>query len=155
MEEIDGLLQKVRLGAEQAGRMYYRLLVVVVGDEEVKDGRYLAERLGIRRINVGEKLAEELLEVPARGRPLKVAGLLEGLLDDAGGDGVLLDHIEILFEESLRVEPLTLLKNVSRQRLVVVMWSGEIEAGTLVYGVPGHPEHKGYPARDVALVRFS
>lgn len=144
MEERDGLVQKIRLGAEQASRMYYRLLVV--SDVEGEGGRYLAEDLGIRRIHVGEKLAEELLEVPARGRPLKAAGLLEDILDDAGGDGVLLDHIEILFEESLKVEPLTLLRSVSRRRLVVVMWSGGIEAGTLVYGVPGHPEYRSYPA---------
>ncbi len=134
--------------------MYHRLLIVV-SDDGVRDGRHLGEGLGIRRIKVGEKLAEELLEVPANRRPLKVAGLLEDLLDDAGGEGVLLDHIEILFEESLKIEPLTLLRSVSRRRLVVVMWSGEIEAGTLVYGVPGHPEYKSYPAGDVALVRLS
>ena len=111
--------------------------------------------LSIRRINVGEKLSEALMEVPAKRRPLKVAGLLEDLLDDVEDDGVLLDHIEILFEASLKVEPLTLLRNVSRQRLVVVMWRGEIEAGNLVYGFPGHPEYRSCPARDVALVQFS
>ena len=125
MEERDGLLQKIRLGAERASQMYYRLLVVV-SDDEPRGGRHIGEGLGIRHINVGEKLAEELLEFPASRRPLKVAGLLEGLLDDAGDDGVLLDRIEILFEESLKVEPLTLLRSVSRRRLVVVMWRGEI-----------------------------
>ncbi len=154
VEERDGLLQKMRLGAERASQMYYRLLVVVSDDEE-SSRQHIGEGLGLRRINVGEKLAEELLEFPASRRPLKVASLLEDLLDDAGGDGVLLDHIEILFAESLKVEPLTLLRSVSRRRLVVVMWSGEIEAGTLVYGVPGHPEYRSYPARDVALVRLS
>ncbi len=147
-------MAKVRLGAERASQMYYRLLIVV-SNGEVEDGRYLAEGLGIRRITVGEKLGEELLEIPARRKPLKVVGLLEDLLDDAGDSGVLLDRIEILFEESLKVEPLTLLRSVSRRRLVVVMWSGEIEAGNLVYGVPGHREYRSYPARDVALVRFS
>jgi ATP-dependent helicase/nuclease subunit A len=134
--------------------MYYRLLVVVVSEDQSEDGRYVAEGLGMRRVNLGERLGGELLEVPAKRRPLKVARLLEDLLDDAGEDRVLLDHIEILFEESLKVEPLTLLRNVSRRRLVVVVWSGEIEAGNLVYGVPGHPEYRSYPARDVALVRF-
>ncbi|MEJ7632864.1 MAG: BREX-3 system P-loop-containing protein BrxF [Rubrobacteraceae bacterium] len=154
MEERDGLLKRIRLGAERASQMYYRLLVVV-SDDEVRSGRRIGEGLGIRRVNVGEKLGEELLEVPARRRPLKVAGLLEDLLDDAEDDGVLLDHIEILFEESLKVEPLTLLRSVSRRRLVVVMWSGEVEAGNLVYGVPGHPEYRSYSARDVALIRLS
>jgi len=154
VEERDGFLDKVRLGAERVSQMYYRLLVVV-SDDELKSGRYLAESLGIRRVNVGEKLGEELLEVPARRRPLKVAGLLEDVLDDAEDDGVLLDHIGILFEESLKVEPLRLLRSISRRRLVIVMWSGEVEAGNLVYGVPGHPEYRSYSARDVALIRLS
>jgi hypothetical protein len=87
-------------------------------------------------------------------RPLKVAGLLGNLLEGVEEDGVLLDRIEILFDESLKVEPLTLLRGISRRRLVVVMWRGEFEAGNLVYGFPGHPEYRSYSARDVALVRF-
>lgn len=146
-------MKKVRLGAERVSQMYYRLLVVVSNDE-VKGGGYIAEGLDIRRINVGEKLGEELLEVPAKRRPLKVAGLLQNLLEGVEDDRVLLDHIEVLFEESLKVEPLTLLRNLSRRRLVVVMWSGDIEAGNLVYGFPGHPEYRSYPSREVALVRF-
>lgn len=153
MEERDGLLDKVRLGTERASQMYYRLLVVV-SNAEARGGRYIGEGLGLRRIDVGEKLGAELLEVPARRRPLKVAELLEDLLDDVEDDGVLLDHIEILFEASLKVEPLTLVSSVSRRRLAVVMWRGEIEAGNLVYGSPGHHEYRSYPARDVALVRL-
>lgn len=153
MEERDGLLDKVRLGAERVSQMYYRLLVVVSNDE-VGGRRHMGEGLGIQRIDVGEKLGEELMEVSAKRRLLKVAGLLEDLLDDVEDDGVLLDHVEILFDESLKVEPLTLLRNVSRQRLVVVMWRGEIEAGNLVYGSPGHHEYRSYPARDVALVQL-
>lgn len=153
MEERDELLSEVRLGVERASQLYYRLLVVVSNDE-VAGSRHLAEGLGMRRINVGEKLGETLLEVPVNSRPLKVARLLEDLLDDVGDDRVLLDHVEILFEESLKVEPLTLLKSVSRRRLIVVVWRGEIEAGNLVYGLPGHPEYRSYPARDVTLVRI-
>ncbi len=149
----NGSLDKVRLGVERANQAYYHLLVVV-SNEEVDGGRYIAEGLGIRRVAVGEKLGEKLLEVPARSRPLKVAGLLENLLGDAKEDGVLLDRIEILFEESLQVEPLTLLRGVSRRRLVVAMWRGEIVADNLVYGVLGHPEYRSYPARDVTLVRL-
>ena len=59
MEERNGLLDKVILGAEQVSRMYYRLLVVVSNDE-ARGGRYIAEGLGIPRVNVGEKLARRL-----------------------------------------------------------------------------------------------
>lgn len=153
MEEHDGILNKVSLGVEIASQMYHRLLIVV-SNEEIESGRYIGEALSIRRIDVGEKLSEDLLEVPARRRPLKVAGLLEDLLVDTEDDRILLDHIEILFNESLKVDPLSLLRSLSRRRLVVVMWRGEIEAGNLVYGFPEHPEYRSYAARYVALVRF-
>ena len=153
MEERNVLLDKVTLGAEQVSQMYYRLLVVVSNDAATI-ARNIIENLGLHRINVGEELGEELLEVPAERRPLEVARLLEELLGAIGGDGVLLDHIEILFDESLKVEPLALLRGVSRRHLVVVMWSGEIEAGNLLYGFPGHPEYRSYPAQEVALVQF-
>lgn len=149
----NGSLDKVRFGVERASQKYHRLLVVI-SNEEVGGGPYVAEGLGIRHVAIGEKLGEKLLEVPAKSRPLKVPGLLEDILDDVVENGVLLDHIEILFEESLKVEPLTLLRDVSRRRLVVAMWRGEIEVGNLVYGVHGHPEYRSYPAWDVDLVRF-
>ncbi len=133
--------------------MYHRLLVVV-SDDEARGGRFIAEGLGIRRVIVGEKLGEVLMEVPAERRPLKVPGLLGALVDAVKDARVLLDHTEILFEASLKVDPLTLLKNLSRRRLVVAMWSGDIEAGNIVYGCPGHPEYRSYPARDVAVVRL-
>lgn len=146
-------MDMVRVGAEHASQMYYRLLVVEFKDES-KGGRFIAEGLGMRRINVGEQLGAEMLEIPAKRRPLEVARLLEKHLGDVGNNGVLLDHIEILFEATLKVEPLTLLMGVSRRHPVVVMWRGEIEAGNLLYGFPGHPEYRSYPAREVTLVRF-
>ncbi len=149
----DGRLDEVRLGVERASRMYHRLLVVA-GNDEVDAGRRVAEGLGIPRVALGEKLAEKLLEVPIKSRPLRVADLLGNLLDEVEDGGVVLDRIEILFEKSLKAEPLTLLNGVSRRRLVVAMWRGESRAGNLVYGVHGHPEYRSYPARDVNLVRF-
>jgi hypothetical protein len=154
VEERDQLLDMVSAGAEWASEMYHRLLVVVSKDGS-QDGRCIAEGLGIPCVNIGEKLGEKLLEVPTKRRPLEVAGILGNLLDEVGDDGVLLDHIEILFEASLRVEPLTLLRNLSRRRLIVVMWREAIEAGNLVHGFPGHPEFRSYPARAVTLVQFT
>ncbi len=151
MEKWGETANEVRRGAERASHYYHRLLVVV-SDEELEGGKYIAEGLGVRRINVGEELGAKLLEVPARRRPLKVAALLEDLVNAAGDGGVLLDRIEILFEESLKAEPLTLLRTLSRQRLVIAMWSGKIEADNLLYGSPDHPEYRSYPARDLKLV---
>lgn len=59
----------------------------------------------------------------------------------------LLDHLEILFERSLEQDALRLLQGLSHSRTVVVVWSGVLEGGSLIYAVPGHPEHRCYVAR--------
>lgn len=109
----------------------------------------------MRNINIGKTLSEKLLNVPLKQRPLKVGGLLGNILKEARGDVVLLEHLEVLFEESLRVDPLTLLRNISRHHTIVAVWRGELRDGSLVYSIPGHPEYRSYPARDLVTVEVS
>ena len=78
--------------------------------------------------------------------------MLEEIVGKEGEDLVLLDHLEILFEKSLKQYPLRLLQHISRNRTVVAVWSGILEEGSLIYAVPGHPEHRRYPATDLLLV---
>jgi hypothetical protein len=93
----------------------------------------------------------------------------------SAADVVLLDNIEILFDVSLKQDPLRLLQGLSRNKTVVAAWSGEIrtegrelrtELDTsydsshitqssslyLVYATPDHPEYKRYPVRDFLVV---
>jgi len=88
---------------------------------------------------------------------------------------VLLDNIELLFDVSLKQDPLRLLQGLSRNTTVVAAWSGEIRVegqglGTesptpddsslitqssslyLVYATPDHPEFRRYPIRDFLVV---
>ena len=83
---------------------------------------------------------------------LQVARLLKEIVGEEVEDGVLLDHLEILFEKSLKQDPLRLLQGISRSRTIVAVWSGILEDGSLTYAVPGHPEHRRYPATDLLLV---
>jgi hypothetical protein len=65
---------------------------------------------------------------------------------------VLLDNIEILFDVSLKQDPLRLLQGLSRNTTLVVIWSGSIERGNLVYATPDHLEYKRYPVKDFLVV---
>jgi hypothetical protein len=65
---------------------------------------------------------------------------------------VLLDNIEILFDVSLKQDPLRLLQGISRNKTVVAALSGAINYGHMVYATPGHPEYKRYSLRDFLVV---
>lgn len=128
-------------------QLYYRLIILVGAT-----GRVVAGHLGLEPINASMQLSERLLDLAARRRPLQVGRLLEEIVGKEEQEVVLLDHLEILFEASLRQDPLRLLQSISRSRTVVAVWSGILEDGSLTYAGPGHPEHRRYPATDLLLV---
>jgi hypothetical protein len=68
---------------------------------------------------------------------------------------VLLDNIELLFDCSLRLNPLELLKRQGHVRRVVAVWPGELSRGRLIYGTMGHPEYQDYGTEGVVLFQVN
>lgn len=121
----------VILGAPGAGKS------VLIAD--------LAGRLDSDVLNVGLELGRRLAACAIKQRSLTAAILLRELADEhAVQDILLLDNIELLFDRSLRLDPLDLLKQLARSRRVVAVWPGEMRDGRLTYAVMGHPEHQDY-----------
>jgi hypothetical protein len=61
-------------------------------------------------------------------------------------------RIEVLFDVSLKQDPLRLLQGLSRNKTVVAAWSGSIDGEHMVYATPDHSEYKRYPIRDSPVV---
>jgi hypothetical protein len=99
-------VSRISSSIKHAHQLYHRL-ILLTGPASV--GRDVAKHLALRRVNVSIELGERLLNLSARRRPLQVGRLLEGIVGREGEDVVLLDHLEILFEKSLKQEPLRLL----------------------------------------------
>lgn len=105
----------------------------------------LAERRGAKVLNVGSALGGRLAMLPSRQRVLKAPVILRELADEhANGDLLLLDNIELLFDQSLKLDPLDLLKRHAHARRVVAVWPGELRDGRLIYAEMGHPEYQDY-----------
>lgn len=66
-------------------------------------------------------------------------------------DLLLLENIEILFEPSLQIDPLDILRMLAHSRRVVAVWPGELRGDRLVYADMSHPEHRDY-SRDGVVV---
>jgi hypothetical protein len=161
----------------QAAELYHRLVVLVApaGAGKTAALQDVHERTAAPLVNVNLELSRRMLDLTERQRALQLPRLLAEIVAASAADVVLLDNIEILFDVSLKQDPLRLLQGLSRNKTVVVAWSGEIrtegrelrtELDTsydsshitqssslyLVYATPDHPEYKRYPVRDFLVV---
>jgi hypothetical protein len=123
-------------------------LILLVGRPECGKSALLAElanRRGVKVMNAGAALGKRLAALPQRKRMLQASVMMRELADQhAVGDLLLLDNIELLFDRTLQLDPLDLLKQLARSRRVVAVWPGQLRGGRLTYAEQGHPEHQDY-----------
>ena len=161
----------------QAAELYYRLVMLVApaGAGKTAALQDVHERMAAPLVNVNLELSRRMLDLTERQRALQLPRLLTEIVGASAAEVILLDNIEVLFDPSLKQDPLRLLQGLSRNKTVVAAWSGEIRAEGrrlrteletsehsslipqssslyLVYATPDHPEYRRYPLRDLTYV---
>lgn len=147
---------RIKRSLEQAENLYHRLVLLVgkSGSGKTAALRTFAGELGANAINVNLTLSAKLIELTERQRTLRLSALFGGIVEEAG-TVALLDNIEILFDHGLRQDPLRLLQNVSRNRVVVASWNGAVAGNKLTYAEAGHPEYRSYDGADALIVNMN
>jgi len=146
----DQIIRKI----EQAAELYHRLILVVAPAGAGKTSALLdvRGRTGASLININLEISRLMLDLTHRQRALQLQRLLRGIIDKDAGKMILLDNIELLFDVSLKQDPLRLLQGLSRNKTVVASWNGAVNGGFLTYAEPAHPEFKRYPVKDFLVV---
>jgi len=149
----DALRAQILHGIEQAAPLYYRLVLVAAlpGAGKSKALRDVQERLGAPLVNLSLEMSRRLLDFPAAQRPVRADRVVDEIVAVHRGDLVLLDNTEVLFDASLKIDPLRCLQRVSRYRTVVASWNGAVASGELIYARPGHPEYRSYPTGELLI----
>ncbi len=133
---------KARIDA--ASGWYYRLILLHTPrtGSDGPDTQALAAELAVPYVNVSLALSEALLPYSRAERGARVGLELEALVSpEPDAPCVLVDKIEVLFQPDLRVAVLSRLRQLSRNRTLIVAWPGEWSGGTLTYASREHPEH--------------
>jgi hypothetical protein len=125
---------------------YYKLILVVGPKDRQISGilKKMSLEFGYDYINLNLKLSERLIRIPFDERCFYVEGYVNEIIESYRGSLLILDNIEILFEKHLKVDPLFLLKNLSRYKAIIAHWNGKAEDGHLIYAVPQHPDFAKY-----------
>jgi hypothetical protein len=150
MVQVDELLGRI----DEIGGGYYRLLLLVgqSSHEISKALNALAELLGNEVTNLNARMAETLIEETLRLRQLKAPKTVAAIVEEAKHNVVLLDHVDVLFSPTMQIDPLAILKSVSRNKTVVSAWPGETDGVRLIHGQDWHPEYQSYQVDDFAVL---
>lgn len=123
-------------------------LVLLVGSPRSGKSKLLntlAKKWDAKVLRIGTDLGRLLVSIPITRRQLLASELLGELANDTASNGILfLDNIELLFDRTLKLDPLSLLKRHAHARRVVAVWPGELHAERLTYATTGHPEYQDY-----------
>ncbi|HEL5054231.1 TPA: BREX-3 system P-loop-containing protein BrxF [Stenotrophomonas maltophilia] len=137
---------------EEIGTLQSKLILLVGNGSKTRLLHALAQRLNAAPFNLGVKLGHRLAATPVSERGFSATELLRDITGSVHGDApLLLDNLEVLFEPSLKINPLDLIKRLAHARRVVAVWPGEVRDDRLVYAGMGHPEHRDY-TRDGIVV---
>ena len=149
----EAIQEKLRQSLRAAEELYHRLVLLVgeSGSGKTEVLREFAEEIGTEVININLLLSAELLGLSETQRGLHLPEILDKIVDKEETT-VVLDNIEILFDQRLKQDPLKLLQLMSRNRAVVTAWNGKIEQGRLIYAETGHPEYRQCDGKELLFV---
>ncbi len=127
-----------------ASYSYNRLLFTIF--PEVKTGEVIKkfQGLSIPSINLSFELSRSLLELSVKDRIYYLQEKLQEIISSGAEDKLFLYHIEILFEPSLKNNPMSLLEKFSRKKTLLVQWPGEFDGQFLIYGTDSSGEYIKY-----------
>lgn len=148
------LAEMVTRSINQAAELFYRLVMLVAPAGAGKTTALLQvrERINAALINVNLELSRRMLDLTERQRVLQLPRLLSEIVNSNRGEVVLLDNMEVLFDVSLKQDPLRLLQGLSRNRTVVAAWNGSVSGEYIVYATPDHSMYKRCSSRDLLIV---
>jgi adenylate kinase family enzyme len=147
MRGIDSAISK-------AGVSYYKLLLLAGKSGAGKTAllHHISQKMELPLINLGLSLSQRLLSLTVRQRKLKIADIIEDILDEQDAPSIGVDNTEIIFEPSLKISTLGLLKNISRNRSIIWTWNGDVEGDHLTYAYSGHPEYQRVSAKEFTVI---
>ena len=136
---------------------YYKLTILAGGAQSGKTHwlKQVATQLDLPIINLSLLLSQRLLSLTRHQRELRAQDVATDVIDEHYKSGLCLDDIELLFDSTLKLNPLVFLREITGNRLIVATWNGVLTNGELRFGQIGHPDYfsqtvNGFPVVAVA-----
>ena len=128
-----------------------KLLILIGGPGSGKSKliRELTFQDGWKICEARELFDDEFLEIPRADRPDKAIALVSAAIHRLNARVVMIDNVEFLFAPILNLDPVAMLKKLSRECPIIVSWRGSLEGNTLYF------EHNGDPKNSSSTTRIT
>ena len=156
MQNVE-VLDRLETLVREIGGMHNKLVLLVGASRSGKTKLLseLASRFHIEPLNVGLELGRRLAATPKNKRGFSAGELLREIAGKRDAEvPLLLDNMEVLFEKSLHINPLELVKLMAHSQRLVGVWPGELRSDRLIYADMGHPEHRDYGRDNVVVLEI-
>ncbi len=140
MQYWDEIYCKIRYDVK-----YFRNQVIYVYGE--KSSRFIdriSSQFNIQTISINIPICKNLIDVQKVQYSRYAANVVEDMLNQVQDEAVCIKNFEILFHPTLKTNPFILFDNISRNKILFVLWTGRVQNSMLIYGDIGHPEYKEY-----------
>ena len=117
------LKENIQTSIEDAKQLYQKLILLVgrSGSGKTASLRSLSSAFDVPVINVNLEISTRLLDVAMEKRASVFPGLFRKLVMETVQGLLLMDNLEILFDPSLYQNPLSLLRNHARNRVLIAV----------------------------------
>ena len=103
------------------------------------------------RLPVGQELSEALLSESPQHRPHTANRWIKARLSEMAPGPVLCAETDLLFELTLKLDPLRLMRDASKVTRLIVAWSASYTNNVLTYAVPEHGHYRTWRNPGVAI----
>jgi Fe-S cluster assembly ATPase SufC len=130
------------------------LLVGKPGSGKSKIMRELATNRGWKYVDCQTLVTEDLLELVPKERPREAPHILGNQLEEEKADVILMDGLQVLFTPMLQLDPLELLRQLSKKSIIVAAWPGQFEGGQLSFLELGKDEPYYYNGTKLKIIEI-
>jgi hypothetical protein len=103
-------------------------------------------------VSIGDEVAQALLPLSIAERSNAARKVVTSIVGAYAPGPIVCTDIDLLFEPSLHLDPLRLLRDVSRRATLIVLWPGTTDRLYLSYATsdPPHAYHRSWPRSELS-----
>lgn len=150
------MVQQIVQYVQEAEKLDERLILLVgqPGSGKSKIMRGLSAMNGWEYMDSRAMVTEELLELVPKARPTEAPQIMDSILTKLEAEVVLLDGIQALFAPVLQLDPLIVLRQLSRKHTIVSAWPGQLVNGMLIFNQDGRLPYREYDATGLNVIQI-
>ena len=146
-------MQLLEFTQQLTQKQYQQNLTIILNPENNTEITSKLEKTvkNLKIIDLGKFLAKKILDdAPS----IHIEEILSDFMDNEKSEFFLITNSGILFDASLKLDPLRLFKKLSVTRKLIVLWHGKRNNNQLTYAQRGHSEYNEYiiPKNDARII---